>query len=1205
MKINPILTVILLLLYFSAFTQEEEESLKQNALTTGNTYALIIGISDYKDSKIVDLKYAHRDADEFYSFLLSPAGGNVPPANIKLLKNQEATISNIYVAKKWLESIPKKDDIVYFYFAGHGDVENSLYELGFLLAYDTPYQNYLNNAVRIEDFNNMANTLSVTKDVNVYLITDACHSGKLAGSDNRGQSLVGGQLSKVKSREVRLASCESDQLSEESDIWGGGRGVFSWYFVNGLKGLADTNTDGIVTFQEIKTFLESKVPEAVSKHKNKMQTPVAEGKGYGKMSIVNETILAQIKANEQTNIVAQTGNSTTSRGAKEQLILSDDAYFYHQFTHKDTDQNLEGSIDFKNLAGKNTSIIIDTFLKTFTFPDQRVYSTVMNFATLVPDSIKARIGSYDELKRYKSETEIMMIKEQIAALIHNRVQEVINLYLQGDAAELEKRRYYNVVESAYDEYVAMAKVARQLLDANHPLNHILEVKQYYFEGVTDRIKIPLFKNADSLINLALQSQTTALKLAPYAAYINNELGILNLYKNNQKAAKNYFTKAGTLAPSWAIPWANLTDVHLQTDSITAARKTLKKAMDLQADLQNNTLLAGKIREKEFNWLLAEEQYRKAIEINQRYFLPFDRLGNVYTNTTRYAEADSFYYEGALRKKGFNIENNQIISLLALNFNAASNKQSCGVVASGLLDDDVMAFFYLGHELYSQKNYNSAAEIFKKVISADKKDPLVFHYLGKVYFDQQKWKEAEIMFKYAIQYFKNEEALTNHADSMLAVKKYAYDRQCIYRFYLSKIYAEKEDYYFLGSLYESWAHYDEAENYYRKAMEINREGDLGAEVKLYKMLEKLERYTEAENILTKLENKEPEIGQRELNQFYRNTAAKQPQDAYWPYKLGQLLCSLSQKPAEYNYHDTIVYFPVLGREVFLDTTNREEVYDNPEYAITEYNPDGSLKSIYRSVVKYYDGKFTIEGTKEIIQRGPRILSPRKDGIFYLEKAADLIGDPTTLANIHFKLGDIYQWAGSKRQALPQYQKSMEYKPDLPNTRMKIVDMSVYLYENTIALEQLNALKDSQWINFSHSKILAEFLTHSSQYDKAKKVILDNRNIHPYPQSSWDDLSGRNELVAHKYKDAVPYYKSLLRNDPKNHHASYSLARIYAFIKDKSSALKYLSSAIKNGFNYDYVLQNDEAWKSYKNDKTWNELSKSYTPKQYVSLQHRGQ
>ena len=115
-------------------------------------------------------------------------------------------------------------DLVYFYFSGHGDIENKrIFKNGYLLSYNTPRFNYINSAVRIEDLNNFANTLSVQKNAKVILITDACHSGRLAGSSLSATALVAEQLKTVMHQEVRLSSCLPEEVSFEDRRWGGGR----------------------------------------------------------------------------------------------------------------------------------------------------------------------------------------------------------------------------------------------------------------------------------------------------------------------------------------------------------------------------------------------------------------------------------------------------------------------------------------------------------------------------------------------------------------------------------------------------------------------------------------------------------------------------------------------------------------------------------------------------------------------------------------------------------------------------------------------------------------------------------------------------------------------------------------------------------------------------------------------------------------------
>lgn len=58
-------------------------------------------------------------------------------------------------------------------------------------------------------------------------------------------------------------------------------------------------------------------------------------------------------------------------------------------------------------------------------------------------------------------------------------------------------------------------------------------------------------------------------------------------------------------------------------------------------------------EKQNNFLYAEELFRKSIKMNTRHYLPFERLGHVYMNTTQYDVADSFFNEADIRKRGIN------------------------------------------------------------------------------------------------------------------------------------------------------------------------------------------------------------------------------------------------------------------------------------------------------------------------------------------------------------------------------------------------------------------------------------------------------------------------------------------------------------------------------------------------------------------------
>jgi len=106
----------------------------------GKRWALVIGVSSYEDSRIDSLRYATRDAQVFYDWLVSPSGGRYAPSNLKLLLDKNATNERTKDALfNWLKQAIE-EDVVVVYFAGHGspesrDAPHNLY----LLPYNTRY----------------------------------------------------------------------------------------------------------------------------------------------------------------------------------------------------------------------------------------------------------------------------------------------------------------------------------------------------------------------------------------------------------------------------------------------------------------------------------------------------------------------------------------------------------------------------------------------------------------------------------------------------------------------------------------------------------------------------------------------------------------------------------------------------------------------------------------------------------------------------------------------------------------------------------------------------------------------------------------------------------------------------------------------------------------------------------------------------------
>jgi uncharacterized caspase-like protein len=56
-----------------------------------------------------------------------------------------------------------------------------------------------------------------------------------------------------------LTSSDVNEISRESNKWGGGHGIFTWALLEGLRGGADTNTDHFVTAGELFDFVSNRV----------------------------------------------------------------------------------------------------------------------------------------------------------------------------------------------------------------------------------------------------------------------------------------------------------------------------------------------------------------------------------------------------------------------------------------------------------------------------------------------------------------------------------------------------------------------------------------------------------------------------------------------------------------------------------------------------------------------------------------------------------------------------------------------------------------------------------------------------------------------------------------------------------------------------------------------------------------------------------
>ncbi|HYC40065.1 MAG TPA: caspase family protein [Chitinophagaceae bacterium] len=270
-----IFTVFLTVLVVSAQAQRPLVG-RDTSVSGPQTFAIIVGISNYKYVK--PLQFADKDAELFRDYLKSPAGGNVKDDNIFCLLNEKASNANFWgKGFQWLRAKRlQKGDRLFIYLAGHGDAidEDQFFFLGYDCNPAGDKNNYLVSGA-IQLFNLKKKIAAETaRGVEVVFIMDACRSNELPGG-TEGLSFLNTAITQKKAGEIMMLATGAGQEALEDSRIGNGHGLFSYYLVDGLSGLADSKTspDRRVSLEEIENYVEQNVPRIAQQLFKRKQDP--------------------------------------------------------------------------------------------------------------------------------------------------------------------------------------------------------------------------------------------------------------------------------------------------------------------------------------------------------------------------------------------------------------------------------------------------------------------------------------------------------------------------------------------------------------------------------------------------------------------------------------------------------------------------------------------------------------------------------------------------------------------------------------------------------------------------------------------------------------------------------------------------------------------------------------------------------------------
>ena len=239
-------------------------------------FVLAIGINKYKNPDY-NLNYAANDAKSYIDVLKKNSKKIFNNVNITFLKNDEANKENIF---KKINELSKKvgpEDVFIFYYAGHGVMRNDDKNKHF---YIIPHNitdlycdiNTLNkDAISADELLNFSINIKAEKQL---FILDACQSGAAlntfaTGGLKREKAIA--QLARTTGT-FFLTAAEDVQYANE--IGNLKHGTFTYAILEALEGKADGGLmDKKITVNEMKTYVEARVPQLTKKYNGSAQYP--------------------------------------------------------------------------------------------------------------------------------------------------------------------------------------------------------------------------------------------------------------------------------------------------------------------------------------------------------------------------------------------------------------------------------------------------------------------------------------------------------------------------------------------------------------------------------------------------------------------------------------------------------------------------------------------------------------------------------------------------------------------------------------------------------------------------------------------------------------------------------------------------------------------------------------------------------------------
>lgn len=237
------------------------------AAKQAKSIVIAIGVGKFRDARVPAVKYAERDAEVMSGYLR--AIGGIPPERTRLLLDQNALREDLAETfEEWLPKLADAGTVVYVYFAGRALVDGKSGSVS-LVPFDGTTAS-VNRLYPVRRMQEVLSKLPIQRAIMIFEVSLDPTPGSNPASTPQADWEDG--LDEGKSEVMWMVGNKA--LQEGHAYEQGKHGLFTYYLLRGLQGLADLDRDGTVVAGELCTYARGEVSRAAREHFGNAQHPL-------------------------------------------------------------------------------------------------------------------------------------------------------------------------------------------------------------------------------------------------------------------------------------------------------------------------------------------------------------------------------------------------------------------------------------------------------------------------------------------------------------------------------------------------------------------------------------------------------------------------------------------------------------------------------------------------------------------------------------------------------------------------------------------------------------------------------------------------------------------------------------------------------------------------------------------------------------------